>query len=73
MGISSTLSLLNDYIGLGERDKLRVTHSTFFFFFFVLGFCLVPCNFLYSHYVWTNGVGRSPTGVHTHLDSKALA
>lgn len=32
MGISSTLGLLNDYIGLGERDKLRVTHSTFFFF-----------------------------------------
>lgn len=33
MGISYTLSLLNDYIGLGERDKLRVTHSTFFSFF----------------------------------------
>ena len=37
MGISSTLSLLNDYIGLGERDKLRVTHSTFFFFFLYWG------------------------------------
>lgn len=31
MGISYTLGLLNDYIDLGERDKLRVTHSTFFF------------------------------------------
>lgn len=71
MGISYTLSLLNDYIDLGERDKFRVTHSTFFLLYGVLPGTLQ--NFLFSHYVWTNGVGRSPIGVHTHLDPKALA
>lgn len=29
-GISYTLSLLSDYIGLGKRDMLRVIHPTFF-------------------------------------------
>lgn len=30
LGISYTLRLLNDYIGLGKRDTLRVIHPTFF-------------------------------------------
>lgn len=40
MGISYTLSLLNDYIGLGKRHTLRVTHPIFFFLYWGFAWCI---------------------------------
>ena len=57
LGISYTLSLLNDYIGVGKRAMLRVVHPTIF------SIGVLPGNFLSWHYVLTHGGGRSPTGV----------